>query len=391
VINIIAFYTLYFQLKKIKKQKLKIALFVLILGVLTFEGITFTFTINKVDFLPHPELRDHFKKADNSWLDSIDLSEYQAIIPLPHFHQGSENFWRLSFGQDMHRSMWAAVQTGLPITGAFLGRTSISQTVNQLELVAEPYRTPEIFNDLPNDKAFLVFLHKKSFEIVWYRFNHLLYGIPAIYEDDQIKLYKLTLEDIKQSIEKRKEKAKEEFENSTLFKFDNILSKDSTLNFIYQNFDDQKASKYYRGNGFEGIAYNENVIFEGRIPDQQAKRRYIFSIWAYMKEDLYPKSWLTLKEFDAQDGAVIQKRDWMINHDIRSFDKDWALIDTPFELESANSTIQFSIKNSELEDRKIYFDELQIRTQEAKLFREFENELMFNNRFYDYQKEDVTE
>ncbi len=391
VINIITFYALYFQLKNIKRVNLRIPLLVLVLGVLNFEGITFLFTKNKITLFPNPELRENFRKADNPWLDSIDISEYQAIIPLPHFHQGSENFWRISYGHDMHRSMWASVQTGLPITGAFLGRTSVSQTINELELVAEPYRIPAIFDDLPNDKAFLVFLHKKSYAVVWYRFNHLLFYLPAIYEDDQIKLYKLTIEEIERSIEKRRQNAVEDFEQLKLFRFENILSKDSVQNFIYQNFDDQKASKYYRGNGFEGIGNNENIIFEGQIPNQKAKQRYVFSIWAYMKEDLYPKSMLTLKEFDAQTGEEIQKRVWGINHDIRSYDGDWALIDTPFELESTSSILQFSITNSDLEDRKLYFDEFQIRLQEAKLFREFEDELMFNNRFYNYQKDEITE
>lgn len=386
VINIIAFSALYFQLEKVKKNPLKISLFVLVLGALNFEGITFLFTKNKLNLFPHPELRDDFKRADNPWLDSIDISEYQAIIPLPHFHQGSENFWRISFGQDMHRTMWASVQTGLPITGAFLGRTSVSQTVNQLELVAEPYRLPEIFKDLPNDKAFLVFLHKKSYEIVWYRFNHLLYELPVIYEDEQIKLYQLTLDDIKSSIEKRKEKAAKQFEELKLFELGEIFSKDSTLNFVYRNFDEQNASKYYRGSGFEGIAKNENIIFEGKIPNQQAAQRYVFSLWAYMKEDLYPKSKLVLTEINPDTGEELQKRDWMINNDFRSYDKDWALIDTPFELKSENSTIRFIITNEELEDRKIYFDELQIRPQDAQLFRQSGKELMFNNRFYDYKK-----
>ncbi len=384
VINIIAFYALYFQIKRIKKVSLKIGLFVLILGVVNFEGITFFFSKIKIDFIPHPELRDNFKKEDNPWLDSIDVSDYQAIIPLPHFHQGSENFWRISYGHDMHRSMWAAVQTGLPITGAYLGRTSVGQTINQLEFIAEPYRTPAIFEDLPNDKAFLVFLHKKSFEIVWYRFNHLLYGLAPIYEDDQIILYKMTKADIIRNKNNKRQSAINDFEQLKLYRFGEVFSKNSLQNFVYQNFDDKKASKYYRGNGFEGIGKNENVIFEGKIPNQKANDRYVFSAWVFARKDLYPKTMLTLKEIERESGEELQNKSWMINHDFRSYDQDWALIDTPFELKSANSTIRFSVKNGELGDRPIYFDELQIRLQEAKLFRKFDDELMFNNRFYKY-------
>ncbi len=384
VINIIAFYALYFQFKKVKKQALRISLFVLILGALNFEGFTFLTSLDIFNFFPQPELREHFKKDDNPWLHSIDFSEYQAIIPLPHFHQGSENFWKISYGHDMHRSLWAAVQTGLPITGAYLGRTSVSQTVNQLELVAEPYRTPEIFKDLPNDKDFLVFLHKQSYEDIWYKFNHLLYEVPKIYEDGQIILYKLTIDEIRDSIKKRQEKAKDSFEQLELYRFGDIFSNDSTLNFIYQPFDDQKASKQYFGNGFEGIANHENIVFEGKIPNQQASQLYVFSIWAYIKEDLHPRSMITFIESDIASGRELQRWRWSLSNDIRSFDGDWALVDIPFKIGSSNSSIRFSIKNGDLENHKIYFDELQIRPQEAKLFREFENKLMFNNRFYNY-------
>ena len=385
--NVIAFYALYHQFKKIKKRKLRIALYFLILGVINFEGFTFFFTKNKIPLIPHPENRTHFKKADNPWLDSIDLSEYQAIIPLPHFHQGSENFWRVSYGEEMHRSMWAAVETGLPITGAFLGRTSISQTINQLELVAEPYRRPEILNDLPNDKAFLLFLHKKSYEQVWYRFNHLLYYIDPIYEDEEIKLFKMTIEDIDKAIQKKIEKTTSIFENEPLYKFGNILSTDSILNFVYKDFDDLNAEKHYRINGFEGIGSENNVIFEGKIPNQQAGQRYVFLCLGIHETRLvYPKTLMRLIETDENTGEEIQRKDWQINHDIRSYDKNWALIDTPFYLESANSKIRFTLSNPDLENQKLFFDELQLRLQNSNLFRVYENELMNNNRFFEYKK-----
>ena len=391
VFNIIAFYALYFQLGKIKKEALKNFLFALVLGTIFIEGIVHFFDVNQMTLLPHPELREHYKKADNPWLDSIDIADYQAIIPLPHFHQGSENFWRFSYGQEMHRSMWASVQTGLPITGAFLGRTSVSQTINVLELVAEPYRSPEIFNDLPNDKAFLVFLHKKSYQNIGYRFNHLLYYISPFYEDDEIKLYKLTLDDINQGREKKRLKALERYKERELYRFGDILSKDSTLNFVYVDFDNQISSKFYRNGGFEGIGENKNIIYEGTIPNQKMDQKYVFSIWAYFGEDLYAKCWLSLREYNSQTGDELQKRDWQMHFDVRSFDKGWALIDTPFRLVDSTSTIQFSIINNDLEEQKLYFDELQIRPQEAKLYREYENELMLNNRFYNSTQKPVKE
>ncbi len=390
VINIIAFYALFYQFGKIKKMPLKIAMFALVLGAVNFEGFTFFFTQNKLGLIPHPELRDEFKRADNPWLDSIDVSEYQAIIPLPYFHIGSENFWKVAYGKEIQRSLWASVQTGLPVTGSFLGRTSLSQTINQLELVAEPYRRPAIFKGLPNDKPFLVFLYKKSYDLVWYRFNHLMYEIPVLYEDEHIKLYKLTIGQINQSIEKRKVNAKKNFENLKLFQFGDILSKDSFANFVYKNFDDLNASKSYRGNGFESPANLETVVYEGIIPNQQKDQPYVFSIWAFVKKDQYPKTQVVFEEFDEPAGAVLQKKVRHVSQDIRSFDNDWALMDTQFIPKSDESTIRFSLVNHDLGENKIYVDELQIRPQHARLFRKFENELMFNNRFYPDENDDTS-
>ena len=82
--------------------------------------------------------------------------EYQAILPLPYFHVGSENIWLEPKCDILKTSFDISLQTGLPSMGVLLGRTSIPQTLNSIALVTTPLAPLKILDDMPDQRDILL-------------------------------------------------------------------------------------------------------------------------------------------------------------------------------------------------------------------------------------------
>ena len=89
-------------------------------------------------------------------IPGLELEQYQAILPIPYYNLGSDQFWWDVSGFIGQKSMTLSIQTGLPLTAAMLTRSSRGQTINQLQLVTEPYRSPRLLLDLPDDSPILM-------------------------------------------------------------------------------------------------------------------------------------------------------------------------------------------------------------------------------------------
>ncbi|MEM9921769.1 MAG: hypothetical protein AAF990_26940, partial [Bacteroidota bacterium] len=383
--NIVTFYLLYHQVKYIQKAPLKWGLLAAFTGMLLLEAGFFT-KRRMVELYPRPELREGLRLADNAWLDRIDVDRYQAILPLPYYHIGSENIWMEPFGKSLQHTFWPSVYTGLPNMGVFLARSSLSQTINQLAFVGEPYRYPKLLDDLPSDKPLLVVIDKIAFEGQWYRFDHLLYGLKSMYENQWVKIYELPPTLIAERVAQRSIRWQAAFDTATTYPLAGLLSIDSLANFAYQSYDQNPSTKIYRGKGaWQGPGENKNVLFEGFVPDLQAKQRYVYSAWHYIREDLHLKSLIEIREFDPTTNEEVQYRQLRMANYIRSIDGDWALVDIPFRPKQSNSKLKFIIENNDLKENLIFVDEFQIRPQEAVLFKRTAEEFARNNRWFPYQ------
>ena len=93
---------------------------------------------------------------DNDWAGKVTSGAYQAIVPVPGFHTGSENIWYHENHPVRTFTRMVSLQTGLPTTGADLKRTSIAQTWNQLALYTEPLERLEFSDFLPDERPVLL-------------------------------------------------------------------------------------------------------------------------------------------------------------------------------------------------------------------------------------------
>jgi len=382
VSNVVLFYWLYQWYEQMQYKKVGLLLLVAAVGLLNYESYQFAHA-KKISqkVYPVPAERKGYRAADNPWLKDLDPTRYQAILPLPYYHIGSENIWMQVTGKHLHHGLHVSLETGLPLMGVFMTRTSLSQTLNQVEFIGEPYRVPKILDDLPNEKPILIYLRKFEFEPVWYRFNHLMYGLKPFYEDKEIQLFELPISLVRERVEKKRQECLTEMDTSSLFDQGDILSKDSLPNYLYRSFDEMKSGKSYHAGACEVIGRKGYTLFEGQIPQQKAEDRYVFSLWSFAQEDLHMKTWVHLIETDAT-GKELQTLHFELNKYIRSVDNGWVLSDVPFRLKSATSRLKILVDNQDLRDQPFYIDELQIRPGSAVLFRKDGNEFARNNRWF---------
>ncbi len=382
VSNIAVLYALFHLIAKVQRETLRKFCYGLILGVLLLEGIGYLFW-EKYELVPRPEQRELYSRADNPWLYSIKLEKYQAILPIPFFHIGSENIWMNPYGKQLHRTMWAGVETGLPVMGAFLGRTSLSQTINLVEMISQPYRRPLILDDLPNQKPFLVFVTKEAEELVNSRYNHILKDLTQLYEDESIRLFEMPISTFEKQVQSSHTNFRNEVDSAIMFVHPEILSKDSLVTFYYQSFDEEKSDWVYQGGGAKTLESRKPYIFfDGPLPVHQAKESYTISFWSKMDYDLAPKSKITYTEYLPASGEVLAERTYLFFEFIQVVDQGWMLVDVPLELKHKDSHLKITIQNEDLLYGEVfYLDELQIRSASTRLYKKEKDWIMVNNRW----------
>ena len=381
VMNIIAFFWLYRKADALNSKAWKTVLLTLALGLLIYETYHFSLSkdikLDKID-----EMQAGQKYTDGL---QIDYDKYQAVLTVPHYNIGSDNFWWHLGGFIAQKSLTLSMQTGLPVTSAMLTRTSLSHTYNQIQLVTEPYRLPPILDAYPNDKPLLMAWDENTFQKEKERYAHLQEGALLLYEKEPLRLYELPLETFQKRIDQRKQIWQLEMEAvDTLYAVDGFLSTEATKNFTYLNFDDQAADQTYLGNGaFQGTMNTQNVIFDGAIPQQQTDSSYTLSFWMFLRSDLNPRSKLSWVEYKPDDSTVLQEHKTEARYWTKVFDSNgWVLLETNLKLKSADSHLKLTIQNDPLGKEALFVDELLIQPKGQDLYKKQVEFLWKNNRWF---------
>lgn len=382
IINILAFTTIYFwaNTKKSSFSKVIMALSLLILSI---EAIQFT---NSKSFEPKeiPAITEDrsFKKETG-----IDFDKYQSILPIPYYNIGSDMFWLGMYGFGAQHSLSLSLQEHIPLSAAMLTRTSRSQTINQLQLVSEPYRSPKIFDDYPNTKPLLLMWDiGNDDKTIVDTYGQLLEGASVIGEyQDQVRFYSLPLTSYTYRIAKRKRAIQSALEakDTLLYSIDQFYATDSIQNFVYRSYDNQESDRTYLGNGgFKGVMEEENLLFDGYLPAQK-QERYKMAFWMYIDLDRYTRADVFVQEYDPANGSLIQQWTGGIHQLVWTFDTNgWGMFELDFTPQSESSKIKIFIKEDKLGSKPLWIDELLIRPASVDIYKESETYIWKNNRHF---------
>ena len=316
-LNIFAFTYLYFAILKLNKPIFKTISFTLIISILAHDSFEFAYS---KEFKLYEGF--HFKEGEEfTTLPGVHYQMYQAILPIPYFNVGSNNFAKNEKGFSSHVSFIMSAQTGLPNIGAMLTRTSRSQTFKQWQLLGQPYTEPSIFKEYPSKKPILLIWWKKTTPEETARYEHLKKGAKFLYEEGNMELYELPLKTFDNRISDVIDHVLDELEDENLFEHDPFLSTDSLKTFAFVDFDENLSKNPYLGKGsFKGVTTDSAIIFSDQLPNQQAGKPYEISLWADFGTDRFGLSLAGILQEIAPNGKILQQKKWYLGRQLLTCD-----------------------------------------------------------------------
>ncbi len=139
--------------------------------------------------------------------DQVNIADYQALMPLPFYHNGSEDYnHTVDPPEDFYIFMvQMAEKTGLPCMGSKMSRTPPAHPKSFLSIFLDEQPAPELLEEL-NDKPILVVVNKKHLnDRKWFRLTGFeptntavknmpgtieKYGMTLLYEEGNYALYR---------------------------------------------------------------------------------------------------------------------------------------------------------------------------------------------------------
>ncbi len=153
-------------IRSIDNRVYRLLLFTFIMTMWFMDGLSYAkqFRKNMHKYKAPNELYEN-KEVSNAIGGSVDISDYQAILPLPVSMEGAEKVTPADNWFTKTQGIPYAYQSGLPIIGAYMSRTSLSRILKQYQLGSSNYVDKEIIDDLPNTKKIITLIAKEDAEI----------------------------------------------------------------------------------------------------------------------------------------------------------------------------------------------------------------------------------
>lgn len=382
VMNIITIYWLWDWWKNRGKKAYATVIIIVSLTILFYDAYYNVRGRGKLLENHFPALTDrNLVLPENQWINNINTSGYQAMIPLPYFHIGSENTWIDGNCDIMPKSFTALARSGLPSMGVSLSRTSINQTFNNVALMLEPSEKSVNMEPFPSEKPFLLLAarcnalnaHEKQL------INHAAW----IDSSGTFDIYELPFNAFHNILDSISEATEKEYQHLTLFEHNGLQSTDSTQTFRYVNFDSMNVENTFRTRGcYVGKAKDINNIFAGNIPYADTSLQYIISFWMNnVRKDLYPRTSAVLAE-TGPGGETIRKESFQVFRHFVTIEENKALIEYKFRISDPANQISLSLQNKTLHNNTLQIDDLLIRPEKTSLYYMTKESIWKNNRFY---------
>lgn len=330
-----------------------------------------------------PELEDRKNLSpDNSWIKKINSSDYQAIIPLPYFHIGSENIWEDGSDESKRNTLLVSLKTGLPTSGVILSRTSVSQTFINYALFTEPLERMEVVDYIENEKPFLVLLmngYGPSEAEKW-----LIKNAVPVQTTNKFTLLSLSVDQIRRLPETWRQNTILKFENSRLTSRNGFLVSDTSAFFRYVSFDQQLSSKSLRGGGaFTFPARQWKRMVEDTLKTLPAGKKMLAGFWIYhYQKDGCLRANLELVQKNKTTGKTVGHIYTDFFRHIKAFQNEWALVEFEFETKSDDEIIQVAVRNSVLPNADYIIDEFLIREKGMDVWKKEGKSLLLNGRCF---------
>ncbi|MEZ4926702.1 MAG: hypothetical protein R3A50_10515 [Saprospiraceae bacterium] len=407
VINLLVFYVLWnrsvrikpdqswreeFQLNwdKIKKGQLrkcrfvntkKWAIAVLPLLVLCYEAWTFQKS-KQLHLTPNLAKRELAAPSPDHWLNKVDFTGYQAVMPLPYHHVGSENIWLDINYPIFKKTLYTSLHTGLPDMGVFLSRTSIGNTVKSVQWSELPMEPPRILQDLPNNKPIALMIEPEKWDDVQWHYPHLIEKAKLVFESPDIKIMSLIPDSVRAySRQMARSVEKEMNQTAPLKPIERGWFTTHTDNsfFMYESYDSMNTSGHaFQGNGsYSGNFSDTTWIWNKSMP----KGDYSLTLWVQVTEDMGFTQEAKIIERNLDDGHQVGFRHEGIRFHTVGIVDGWALFDIIFTVYENNSAVDIFLQKENLKG-SFYLDEVMIKPTDCTVYRQEPGWVSRNNYWF---------
>ena len=376
VINILAVFLL-FNFLKTKKRAIQTSVLtasILLVALDVYSNLS----ANKKE-----EFSDSLFSEQQFWKEvkNLKTSNFQAIIPLPYFHVGSENV-SLDPNSKIKEYVFSISSfTGLPITAVNLSRTSLSQTYENLALISEAYQ-PLKYLEKCNKKPFLIIVRSEELEPKNISF---LKNCTLIKKGKEFDLYKISpqkLIHIQKSLFKNINnnlKFKKWFKNNTY-----NLS-DTTNEVIFHGVNPlNKINKVASHFEFKELNNYKKIGEFSLKSDLEKKYELLFWVENFT-EELIPRTYVEISYFDKAK-KVIQYDFFSFYEKIQLFDRNAALIQFDMNLPNELDSLKIYMWNKHITDPKtlLKVKNVLIKPINVDIYKKIDKSTLFyNNRNYE--------
>ena len=365
VFNMIVYYGCFQIISNRFNQKITLLAFIFIATTQLIEGIPYHQSMSKkISVSSNSFDWNQLQKEEQELFNKIEANKYQAIIPLPYYMKGTENYDREATSKVYFISMIASYHLNIPLTNSYLTRTSLPESMNNLQLIAPSFYPKFIKKDIPNKKPFLLLFTKEQLKNDE---TNLLNRSKFLFENNNIAFYEIEYNSLfKHTVEDELKQITNQLNN--LKKIDNYYTTDS-LAFFYENFSTLLTTKKS-----ELFIEKTDTNFIDRISISNAKTedKFVASIWLkrenpyFGQDDLNSLKFVLLEK--NEKGVLINKMEEVVSSSSYLM-HNWTRCEMLFSLTDNKNSIELYIIGNQKNEKKIEVSNLFIHKSSVSYFQ----------------------
>lgn len=250
-----------------------------------------------------------------AWIDDIPVNDYQALLVLPYFHFGSENF-STDETEGITPAFSASLRSGLPLINVMASRVSFGQSYEQLSAILQSIAgKPGHFAEDSRPVLVMVVGEPKG----RYAGKHFYEGEAPLWQQGNVRLYSY------------KGIAPKTLTNNpdTLLSLDfgkPDINKGAVLELFPQELDHSQAQ----------------VIWEGKIPGSPGSK-VTMALQLFLKADLFPTLQIRIDEV-LPNGKLEKIAGFFANDQLSRLQGGRGIIEKEFLIPESGNPIQLRIK-----------------------------------------------
>lgn len=385
VITVTSVYFTYLVYSTNRIKILKVLPAIVVISLFLIEGLPYHAEISKTISQHNNAFnKSMMNEAFLKGLSLADKEKYQAIIPFPYYHIGSENYGKAATDKIYRLSMFLAYHSEIPLMSNYSTRTSIPESKSLMQIFAPPYYDKSVALKISDDRPFLLLYSME--DLSEFERRLLDQSIP-LFANNEFSLYEISHESLFKNISAEVYLNYQNIGNTLT---ENRGFKTTKNTFIaYSSFEDTPMEITFRGAGALK-AEKKNYIQLLKIPTDSLNKAdiYVASYWIYNEGPNYGQdvlNSLTFVQAEDKNGRI----EWLtMTNPLQSpvINGSWSLVELNFNVPEWATDIAVFIKGDDNSSGEVLVDDILIRAKNNEVYKVMpdskdlpKNELLYNN------------